>query len=124
MFYDYLIWGNWPPVYLWLIFFGAVGLYALHKYNYSIDNLSDKKFKVFLLLCLIFVGYYFLVYDPVAKPIQRILLSVTNVMPCFTFSVNAGPAISFVLLLIGGLILFYIVKFATKKAEPYLPKKS
>jgi hypothetical protein len=124
MFYDYLIWGNWSPIYLWLVFFAVIGIYALHKYDYNIDNLSDKKFKMFLLFCIIFLGYYFLVYDPVAKPIQRILLSVTNVMPSFTVSVNAGPAFSFVFLLFAGVILYYLVKFATKKATSYLPKKS
>ena len=119
-----MVWGNWNPIYLWLILFVALTIYALNKYSYGIDNLSDKKFKAFIICCILFVSYYFLVYDPVIHPVQRILLSIVNVMPHASFSVNANAFFGFIILLVCGMGLFFIVKVATKKAITYLPKKA
>ena len=124
MVYDYLIWGNWPSIYLWLIFFGVIGIYALYKYNYGLDNLTDKKFKTFFICCFVFFLFYIFIYEPYPRVIQSMMLLSVNTVPHFSINFNAGPFFGLVVLLGVGMTIYYIVKLATKKAESYLPKKS
>lgn len=108
MFYNYLIWGNWNPVYLWIVFFTLVLIIGANKNRLKIENSSPKRFRFFLYGSFAFVLYYVFIYNPVPKLIQKLFLIPYTTKGSLDLGIHVSAFTSF-LLIIAGVIIVYLI---------------
>ena len=113
--YDYLIWGHWQASSIALFFLLIMVYYAVRKYEFGQENLSDARLKWFTFLCIVFALYYVFIYAPRPKLIQNMFLTVVNSNAHVSYNFNSGPLLSIVVFIVLAMLFYYGYKFVSKK---------
>lgn len=113
--YDYLIWGNWDPIYLAVAFLAIVLIYMVNKDKLTLENVTNNKFKIFVIGVIAFVLFYFSFYSPRVHLIRDLLLIPVNVVPNFSYTFNILPFANIILFIGASLVLFYGYRFLAKR---------
>ena len=114
MYYNYLIWGNWSPIYLAVIFLVIVLIYILVKDKLSLENFSDKKLKIFFIAIIAFFIYQIVIYNPKIYFFRDLFLMPINKTPNLAFNVNILPFAHLIVFVAVCLILIYGYKYLEK----------
>ncbi|PIU21991.1 MAG: hypothetical protein COT14_03270 [Candidatus Diapherotrites archaeon CG08_land_8_20_14_0_20_30_16] len=120
--YDYLIWANWSPVYLWFTFFVIVILYITFKNKLGLENFTDKKLKIFVFCVLGFLIYYIFLYNTNSRIFQNFFIQTPSIVPQ-TLGPNAYwvPITNTTYVVFFGLLLF-LLYLIFKKKQPLVCK--
>lgn len=113
--YDFMIWGHWQASSIALFFLLIMIYYAVNKYKFGGENLSNERLKLFFVLLSIYILYYVFIYDPRPKLVQNLLLTVVNSGSNISLNLNAGPLLGIILIIALAMGLFYGYRFVTKR---------